>query len=733
MEPQLGEVIQALHRDLARKYARHGAKIQEFWRSFDPAHRARCMKAGAMNGIVLQHPLDRAMGNVYKIVPDWNLRDITSSPDKLLDMLEDRTSKTLCEQFLEGVNGEPGDRDLIHEMMRTRNLRHIDPFKDCYTFFMDDSSYGKSFRILQKKEETLAGFAPAIRAGVCIPQSHGELVLHRQDTLLQSLVIIIDDILEEGSKTRKQGNAPKADNSAALAGAFSKLSTQPKQGKLSIHDLISSVQDYRSALEERLDLVSSEPIVLAHDVNHYFFTRPELVPDEKGRIPGVHTDDYISGAVLDALRNAVQASATWQYIDQLLGLLNTNPDKVYRPIIVQEISNLCHLEYTRAQQAFKRRVQTDLGMKWFKRVSNVYDKAGNVRVTIKGNPEDLTRSDPQLHYLLRLCQPETTAAKAIDWLQKLGDLHSSHPEERDRLQAREVESLANLAIITAFISDITPTISMPAASKKKSQLFVSRVHDLEAELNLLKKDLDLLDFASPIDNLLEPGMAEGALKALDDFIVDKTGTKLGFLYQDLIQDCLAELNHQYQQAKARLTKTEVPPPLPLTVPEKPEERIQHRRQKEKTRTTNTSDFEIRASDKKYTDDDSLLKTVKEEIKPAPVYKVSSATAQVFSSLFKKSLARSPVSWVSFTAAMAELGFSVVPKFGSVFTFYPPPPSSSPPPETPEAVQQQSPNPKRRPLTLHRPHHSHIEGCLSLIYARRLEKAYGWGEDTFKTA
>jgi hypothetical protein len=36
-------------------------------------------------------------------------------------------------------------------------------------------------------------------------------------------------------------------------------------------------------------------------------------------------------------------------------------------------------------------------------------------------------------------------------------------------------------------------------------------------------------------------MAEGALNALDQFIIDKIGTKMGFLYQDLIEDYILDI------------------------------------------------------------------------------------------------------------------------------------------------------------------------------------------------
>jgi hypothetical protein len=192
------------------------------------------MKAGAADGAVLKHPTDRSLGNVYKFLPEWNLRDITDpNSTSLLDILKHRAAHSPWEQYAEGVNGGPGDHEVIVSSMRSQGLRHIDDFEDCWTFFID-GQYGSSFKILKEKEETLAGFASLIKAGYCIPQSVGELVLQRQMYLLQGLVIMIDDILEEGSKTRKKKPTAKpSDDSGSAAhlasalGALNQFGLQP--------------------------------------------------------------------------------------------------------------------------------------------------------------------------------------------------------------------------------------------------------------------------------------------------------------------------------------------------------------------------------------------------------------------------------------------------------------------------------------------------------------------------
>jgi len=92
--------------------------------------------------------------------------------------------------------------------------------------------------------------------------------------------------------------------------------------------------------------------------------------------------------------------------------------------------------------------------------------------------------------------------------------------------------------------------------------------------------------------------------------------------------------------------------------------------------------------------------------------VRPSTAEVFSTLFDKKQSRGSVNWVNFEAAMADLGFSFMPKFGSVYTFLPP-----------KSMGTKS-------VTVHRPHKSRIEGYSLLIVSRRLKRVYGWGDKTF---
>jgi hypothetical protein len=718
-------LLKELHADLGRKYKKHEAVIETIWRSFDATKRAACLRAGAAEGVVLRHPTDASLGDVCKFIPECNLRDIADSgPDFLLDLIKHRATTSLFQQYCEGDRGGPGDHGPIAEMQRTVGLRHVRTFDRCFTLFLDENQYGQSFEMRGAVNAIPAPLMPAIRAGLCVPQATGELNLQRQLNLTQCLVILIDDILSEGSRTRANKEMPKTSGKAVSA-ALEKLTIQDGlPAENSLPDLIASAREQKATLDEHFSLVCTEPVVLVHAVNTWFFTRPELVADEKGRRLPAYTDRYISGAVLEAVHSDVQGTAVWDYICRLLELLEKQAaDDVYRAISLQEIANVCHLEFARAQALFKRHVQTGTGAKFFKRQAGAHDQAGNARVSMNCNLKKLAKSDAQLYYMMRLCQAETTPEDAVDWLKKLANFNQSHPMAWERMEESEAGALNDLAVVVGFIQDLSPAISLPSVSRKKGQMFVSRLQDLEAEVVQLKDQVDLLDFALPVDNLLEPGMSEGALKKLDQFVIDKVGTKMGFLYEDLVHECLAVLENQYQLAKAKMEEQAKAAamdqqqkmdwtPTPIPAPQPREERVEQRRQKEKTRPAHSSLYEITSSRT-----EPPATSTAEESEPSPqTFKVSASTAGVFETLFKKMQSRGAVDWVDFVAAMADLGFSVVPKLGSVYTFLPPASMGV-----------------KRSITVHRPHKSRIEGYLLLIFSRRLKRVYGWGEETFVVA
>lgn len=418
------------------------------------------------------------------------------------------------------------------------------------------------------------------------------------------------------------------------------------------------------------------------------------------------TDKYISIAFFEVIHNAVIGAAAWDYLYRLLRALVDKPnDRLHRSVILQELVNVCHCEYSQVQKLFKRYVQALSGSKYFARVPGVFDN-GTARVTMKTKPERLTAVDPQTHYLLRLCQVETDVSGAVFWVKKLGDLPRADPSEREKMEESEFDAFGDLAVTTDFFQSLSASLPLPPTNSKKGQMYVSRLKALESEVDTLKKEVDLSRFAIPIDNLLEPGMAEGALTTLDHFIVDKAGSELGFLYEELTEECLAEIQKQYNQQKVKIekkdAKTDHPPPPPPVVEAPPSlaVRVEQLKQKQKTRPPHSSIYNINPT-----------KATPAQSKPtetSPVFRVKPRTFDVFSTLFSRpKSSRGSIGWPAFETAMRNLMFSVLPWFGSVYMFSPPRDFGIP-----------------RSITVHRPHQSRIEGYRLLFIASRLKRVYG---------
>ena len=83
--------IPELQRDLERKYRNVGSKIEEIWRSFTPKQREEAVRETVGDGKVLKYSQDLGAGilrGVGNIMPDWNLEDITSTPQYSLARLK---------------------------------------------------------------------------------------------------------------------------------------------------------------------------------------------------------------------------------------------------------------------------------------------------------------------------------------------------------------------------------------------------------------------------------------------------------------------------------------------------------------------------------------------------------------------------------------------------------------------------------------------------------------------
>lgn len=428
---------------------------------------------------------------------------------------------------------------------------------------------------------------------IMIPRAIGELVLLRQQLLLQFLNHIIEEILDLGSETRNK-KAPEKTINGALVSAASNLRIEPKPLRSSLSEVLAQAVEIKATLEDNLQLLRIEPTVLNQTVKALYWSRADLVPDDRGRILPAITDRHLSAALFDALTTAVRTTATWDYIIRLLQLVDDS-DKVKKGLVMQELSNTCHLEYRRAQESLKRNIapQAHVASKNFKRITD--KTSGQSRIVMKGQPADYTVSNPQLHYILRLCHSDTSPTAAVQWMQKIDDHNARHVDDRMKLSEVEMNSLGDLAIIVSFMHMASTAISMVPVSRKSGLLFTARSAELDTELNSLKTKADFGDYLVPMDNLLEPHMASNALAALNDFVIEGTGARLGSLYEDIVQDSLNDLEDMYAEAKARLEKagkSTTYVPIPKESSPDGDARLEHRRVKEKTRPAQSSVYTL---------------------------------------------------------------------------------------------------------------------------------------------
>jgi hypothetical protein len=696
---QDGQTVQELHRDLARKYRNVGSKVDAIWRKFTSKQRETAMRRSIWGGKVLKHSHDRSLGVLYVYIPEYNLRDMTSKPEHFLNIFQSRASTSLYDQLYEGVNGGPGDR----EVMEKTEMRKTKVSKEAKTVFLEGEYYGHSFE--PKGVSALFPELPSERANlIIIPTTLGQLIVYRQLFLHTVLNPIVGEILNLGSETRTM-KPPEKSPHEALATVFTNLNVQPRPLKSSLLEVRIQAMESKAALEDHLHLMRAEPIVLNQAVNAAYWRRAELVSDDQGRILPVITDRHLSAAFFDSVTKALKTIATWDYILRLLQLLEDVTDMIKRGLGMQELSNICHLEFRRAQDNFKRSVapRESVAGERFKRMTD--NASGQSKIVMKGQPADCTVSDPQLHYILRLCHSDTSPSDAIQWIQKLDDHNARYDDDRKRLNEADAAALGELAIIVSFMYTTSTAVSMSPLSRKPGLMFSARAKELDGELKNLKPKADFGDFVIPMNNLLEPNMAlvllllstNSSYKEQGRGWVRSTRTLCKTLWQAW-RNCMSELKPDWTKSTSRPRLSHCRQSLrhqakyawPPEGPKRKHALLGHP-------STVTAPLET----------PQVVVTG-----PPQQFRVKAATSSLFTTLFFRTEARGSVSWASFESAMADLGFSVTPNGGSIFTFNP-------------AASMNS-----RPVTLHRPHVSDIEGYKLLIISRRLQRKYGWGSDSF---
>lgn len=423
---------------------------------------------------------------------------------------------------------------------------------ELYISFQEGPNYGMTFK---KSPELINSLRP------CFPKSTGELVLIRQFRMLQFLNYMVEKILKECDQSREmQQKAAESAGAASLTASLSTLSVGPKPSQYILSELVACASDQSAWLDDKMSGNRTDPFALTSAVQAMFDSRPGPVPDEKGHSWPMNVDKFISPTFFATIHESVKEASIWRCISCLVELLQSSTDKDFRTMVIYELSNTCHMEYRRAQNALRRHVQTGAGSRFFRRTSAVLDNAGNARVSMRISPEQLTTIDPQIHYLLRLCDPDTEPLDAVDWLTQLGNLHEVSPVERERLKAREFEALSALAYITGFIKDLLSFTPLSPISQSRPSGFKSGLNKLASALDQLGEALDLRDYLRPIGNLMDPEAAEIAIQTLRSYVEADCGRSMGQAYDDLVGQCIGNLKGRYQGLKEKVDTASSPFP-----------------------------------------------------------------------------------------------------------------------------------------------------------------------------
>lgn len=236
----------------------------------------------------------------------------------------------LHRQHYEGANGGPGDRQVI----QVQAQRRPDARKNEWTLFVDlGKDYGQYVKP-NGAEGRRSLQDMAARYGLVVPANEGELIILRQTTTFIHYNHLIEEILDLGSDARaRKASTKKSTDTTADAMAKLRIDSQPL--KASLPDVITQAIEQKATLEDWLSLLRSEPVALNSAVNMAYHSRPELVPDDRGRILPLITDKYLSAAFFDVMKEAVKGILIWDYITRLLRLLDGLDDKVKRPLVIQ--------------------------------------------------------------------------------------------------------------------------------------------------------------------------------------------------------------------------------------------------------------------------------------------------------------------------------------------------------------------------------------------------------------
>ncbi|EFQ26884.1 uncharacterized protein GLRG_02055 [Colletotrichum graminicola M1.001] len=709
--------VRQVSRDLTSRWQRYGTRFEYMWRSFSPEDRTEILNVA--NPTLVGQELDFA--------PHWDNENMAEDPSVLVNILRHRATATLPEQAFESSVNGPSDLEVIKE-----SQQYIDwglPRGNAYVAFCEGEKYGVPHKAADQKT-VAAALLPPGKEHLCVPVIYGDLVLLRQAFIIgrigTAFMLVWDCDPEE-----QPGPWIPANPEESAARLREALQLQEPAGDAVDDSALNMARRNKGIVGAQWGSLGVATRVLKERVIHYFSSLPDQVLNEDRVTNNTVVDKDLITCVYDVVNDVARHHALWTYLVAVMPeAAEEEEGGPGRAVILQEMAHVCHMGFQRAQSLLKRFLQKRLEIKegekaLFVKRCGEYDVDGNTLVTLAVSMDKLDkvkpRIDPSIRHIVRLCQPETTAEAAFEWLQKLKDECEIDTEGLGQLKAWEADALADLATMLTFIEKLTDEAALPPVNGKKrvKGLFVSKCQQIDKDLWALRDKVDLTLFAVPPARLGKPEVAAGALDTISNVCRQKTGSSLEGNYDKAVRESVSELRRRCAQAQAKQQKGKAAaaaPAGPSLFIDKAQgkrdedEQQQERKEKVKTRPAEGAEAEL--------------------VPPAPPtppppaqapepekIKVTAATADVFEALFDRTLNRRPIAFTALESAMAELGFTVDSHggVGSSTKFVPPKGSGW------------------RPVTLHRPHGNanKLEGYRLLTAASRFREHFGWDAETFE--
>ncbi|KAJ6779333.1 hypothetical protein PWT90_08389 [Aphanocladium album] len=724
------------HATLATDWRDHEEQIKSNWMSFSQKERVECFQATQLAHDSPLENMENLMGEM--LTPEWSVEEIAAEDSQyFLDMLESRATRDLYQQTFHTFKGFKPDSQHINELIKKSGCEFPHKLADERMFFVGQKKDGATADIASQTAflRNLAQRADHDVAIRVLPLKVGELVHQRQRKFLLNMYLMVCEILEREpldihqiQRLGRSKGTSASSSSLQTPDAAANLNGQTPIAKVLLPGLINRTLNYICVTEE-YNALYLQPENFAIYVLRYITNRPEQLRDAKGQRLYNTYSKSVGTAFFDSMNEKQRAIVTWQYIIELLCLLHFNFDnKPFRHSVLQQLANVCQMEYDHVQDMIRIEIQTGIARGCFTRIDKIHKK-GNPLTVMKDQPEKLAAPNSVLHCFLKLSQRGTTSEDAIGLVNTVSI--QLEDGELEKLSTGERQVACYMAQLTAFILDLSLLFRMPSFSRTKPVQFLTRLQQAQAQMIPVKSLLQIDKLWRNFLKHPDKSRINAAYAALDTCTRLCVGKTIEETYKDVVNGCLQEILMARSTPKSTTknnTKTEPsrsctakPPPQPEQA-EVPETWRALEAAAAHDSSSSSSSLATKNSKKK-------IKTrgkpqAPEQAPPAPLakpaqvmangkIKVSASAAHVFSILFDRSLARGGLRWTKFESAMAEIGFSITYTQGSNVRFEPPP----------GLGLSQS-------LSVHRCHGTHQDGFRTLHLSKRLTNAFGWNNETF---